>query len=264
VNSFTTPIPEDYKDQGLQTNGILKINSEEEALVWLWTRPKLFPWPRPVEWVLSPVTGNREWPGDLWGIDSDGELIIIENKLSKLGSRLVRSSRTYDPFVDFDKHWEKYKKECSAASILKKWEILLKEERKEPSRLIEVVRPKKGVLPHSRKCSRLQRWPILTEEIERRVRAGKYEKTVRIYLEERLKHQSCPHYCGLVVKTKEEKNVQSLDYCSGSIEKLQKQVGADHVHLFEACARATADGALKISVGTVQIGVNALSATHHG
>jgi hypothetical protein len=75
-----------------KTGDILAVKFEEEAIVWLWAKPSLLPWPRPVEWLFSPITGNKEWPGDLWGVDEDGELLIIENKILK------RSGHHYDPF----------------------------------------------------------------------------------------------------------------------------------------------------------------------
>src|SRR5438046_1174944 len=75
-----------------------KLMHEEEAAVWLWylaaawpSQPALPGWPCSIEWIFSPVTGNKQWPGDVWGVDERGELVIVEGKM---GDRR-------DPFEDF-------------------------------------------------------------------------------------------------------------------------------------------------------------------
>ena len=58
------------------------IPSEEFASLWVWVRPRLLGWPRPINW-LPPQVVDARWKtsGDLWGLDSVGNLIIVETKL---------------------------------------------------------------------------------------------------------------------------------------------------------------------------------------
>ena len=70
------------------------VTSEETGTLWLWAYPKLLGWPAPITWLFSPVTGRYPWPGDLWGVDSQGELLIVESKAA-------RGRGGQDPFRDF-------------------------------------------------------------------------------------------------------------------------------------------------------------------
>jgi hypothetical protein len=225
----------------------------------LWARPQqLFPWSPRVEWLFSPVTGNDEWAGDLWGIDADGELIIVENKLSSLRTKLLSSNERFDPFLDFVEHWEnwpRYKEKCSVSNIRGKWKSLLCEERKDPRRVEQRADEKKrGILPHSRKCDRLQRWKGLTTEVEDRIRSDDYENTVLSCLEQRQRHENPPHYCGLITRNEADTDSQNTEFCNASIRTMQEEgVRINHLHLFKACACVLSSDTLNISVVRVPI-----------
>jgi hypothetical protein len=68
------------------------VHAEEAGTFWVWAWPEILGWPVEITWLFSPVTGNDRWPGDLWGIDVSGELIILETKRFRPGG---------DPFEDF-------------------------------------------------------------------------------------------------------------------------------------------------------------------
>ena len=81
---------------------------EEHGHIWMWMWPELVDWPRPVMWLFSFNTGPtkadrqscRTWlgPGDSWGIDADGDLLIVEVKKAK--SPMSAEPAT-DPYADF-------------------------------------------------------------------------------------------------------------------------------------------------------------------
>jgi hypothetical protein len=72
--TLKTELPRYYGTQ--RRPGLVRIKAEEEAIIWLWAKPSIFPWQRPRAWLFPPVTGKTRWPGDLWGIDSCGDLVI--------------------------------------------------------------------------------------------------------------------------------------------------------------------------------------------
>ncbi len=56
--------------------------SEELALLWLWDRPWLLGWPRPIIWVGHRIDTRRSVVR-LWGIDSIGTAIIVAIKIDR-------------------------------------------------------------------------------------------------------------------------------------------------------------------------------------
>ena len=222
---------------------LLAVRFEEEAIVWLWHRPSLLPWPRTVEWLFSPVTGKEKWPGDLWGIDEDGELLIIENKQFK------GSGGFYDPFTDFCD----YKREaefCTADALSKKWSKLYDAELKFGKRLSNTRCHTPGILPNSCHCACLKYWPKLARGIETRIRpaVGKYARTVMQYPSYRAaKGNPRPHYCGLLVKAKEQVK-QPLAASFDKQRKLVGSIGSSNVHLFVTSAKIRDGNSVAISV----------------
>jgi hypothetical protein len=73
ATNFRTASPKAYKCR----KGLLSIIHEEEAILCLWAESRLLQWEYPIAWINSPVVGKHRWLGDLWGIDSQGDLIII-------------------------------------------------------------------------------------------------------------------------------------------------------------------------------------------
>ena len=104
---------------------------EESGTFWLWAWPEILGWPVEITWLFSPVTGNYPWPGDLWGVDASGELLIVETKSSVYPA---------DPFEDFLDCEQRRVSEGAfpptVQAIRTRWETLLHRER----RFIEVNR----------------------------------------------------------------------------------------------------------------------------
>jgi len=60
--TLKTELPRYYGTQ--RRPGLVRIKAEEEAIIWLWAKPSIFPWQRPRAWLFPPVTGKTRWPGD--------------------------------------------------------------------------------------------------------------------------------------------------------------------------------------------------------
>ena len=94
---------------------------EEQASLWIWAYPELLGWRREIRWLFSPVVGKQRFPGDLWGIDSNSNLIIVETKLAK-------TDKGQDPFVDFIAFEEDRAKGLRIDIIQMRWESLFKDQ----------------------------------------------------------------------------------------------------------------------------------------
>ena len=120
----------------------------------MWAWPEILGWPTDITWLFSPPTGKSVWPGDLWGIDDSGELIIVETK-----SSLVPR----DPFEDLLPFQERLTSGAwkpTLGDLFKHWEPLISDER----RFLEISNEKlqdgsgqrcewPGIVPYS--CKRL-------------------------------------------------------------------------------------------------------------
>ena len=138
------------------------LPSEESASFIMWAWPRLLGWPRTVNWLFSPVVGNKKYPGDLWGLDSDGNLLIVETKLDR--------GRSQDPFFDFLPYSASFeaRRRCRSEELRAHWEPLVGEEerflRMELPRLTPRARPvgvHRGVLPYSVHRDATWRWQKL-------------------------------------------------------------------------------------------------------
>lgn len=226
-----TELPRYYQTQ--RSPGLVRIKAEEEAIIWLWAKPAIFPWKRPLAWLFSPVTGKHRWPGDLWGIDSSGDLIILENK---------RGDKK-DPFEDFVQYAEKSHDETTAKNLIEKWEKQYKSEKARGKRL-EAREGHQGILPRSSHAGPLRRWPLLALSISTRIRGGNYARKVRRWLDARDRRGNPqPHYVGLVVSVDEnppELSARGLK----SKDDMQMRVGREQVHLFIVrCMKTPGPGA---------------------
>lgn len=112
--------------------------SEETGTIWLWAFPQLLGWPCSIAWLYAPVTGKRsERPGDLWGIDEEGQLIVVEAKAVKPGSAC-------DPFADFLIDGEAFgrgrltRRHVAADAVRAHWEKKLSQEREFVKRRLAV------------------------------------------------------------------------------------------------------------------------------
>jgi len=85
---FYASVPDYYRNKWKRE--VLKVR-EHAGTFWLWADPGLLSWRFEIRWLFSPVNTGARRPGDLWGVDSKGNLLIVENKLQGRG----------DPFQDF-------------------------------------------------------------------------------------------------------------------------------------------------------------------
>jgi hypothetical protein len=234
-------IPEIYKSQ----NGILSIRHEEESIVWLWAFPDLLHWKYSVEWLFSPVVGNKRWPGDLWGLDNEGNLLIIEAKNCRIQSR----SDPFGDFVDLLMSHDSYVEEFTSDNLRHKWESLLKKELSFPNGYDQ--RPKgktEGILPRSNHRKHIRRWKDIAKRIDERIRGDSYEPTVECMLEKRKnRNNPVPHFFGLLVRDESmcfglnEKGLQAK-------QELCNIVKETNVHLYEAYAERKEENSLVLCV----------------
>jgi hypothetical protein len=174
------------------SRGRIVIHHEEDALCWCWAYPELLPWPAAVHWLYTPVVGKHRWPGDLWGVDARGELLILECKQCR---------RADDPFHDFVDYHREGREEFTALHWLAKWKTHLQAELAFPSATME--RPPNrtnGLLPRSNKRAHIRRWPVLATWIDAQIRSTGYADGVRAALSYRAERQNPPpHYFALMV-----------------------------------------------------------------
>ena len=74
-------------------NGPISVQSnmkteknEEQGTFWVFVWPQLVPWPHKISWLFCPAGPGKKTPwrvGDMWGVDSEGNLLIVETKLIK-------------------------------------------------------------------------------------------------------------------------------------------------------------------------------------
>ena len=137
---------------------------EESATFWLWAYPSLLGWDREIAWLFSPVTGNTTYPGDLWGIDSDGRILAIETKMGK----------RKDPFIDFLDYEKAGEKEnyINPSTLIERWQDLYAQEKSfwaENKSDIQnnTLSPKtaSGILPYSSKRYATIEWGYLYTDV---------------------------------------------------------------------------------------------------
>ncbi len=177
------------------------VQMEESGTFWLWAWPEILGWPVEITWLFSPITGNYPWPGDLWGVDASGELLIVETK---------PSSTRADPFEDFLDCERRRASEGAfpptVDQIRTRWEKALHSERRFLNVNRDALRvgseprnPGPGLLPNS--CKRLMTWRwrgLYLGAIAPIIASAEYEHAVVSALD-RLASRSnrFPHYFGL-------------------------------------------------------------------
>jgi hypothetical protein len=183
-----TPIPRNDR-----VGGDL-LPSEESASFLLWAWPHLLGWPRPINWLFSPVVGNRIYPGDLWGVDSRGDLLVIETKID-------RTRWLQDPFGDFVAYGSgPPKKVWQAGSLRQHWlNLVTKEEefiRNHAESLTPDFRPNgtyPGVLPYSSHRNAVWRWQsVFLKRVIPKFLNGSYRDAVGRSLEKRADRKNPP------------------------------------------------------------------------
>jgi hypothetical protein len=157
-------------------------------------------WDREIKWLFSPVVGKERFPGDIWGIDSNGNLILVETKLAKA------HRPGQNPFVDFIHFETRRAKRLSTELILGRWEDLFKDEIKFIERHrkdVEEAQRKEGtfpgVVPYSRHRRAVWEWRhVYLGVLAPQFHDGeRYADKVRRYLAKR-SNNSPIHYFGIV------------------------------------------------------------------
>lgn len=171
------------------------LPSEESASFLLWAWPRLLGWPRRVNWVFSPVVGNKSYPGDLWGVDSRGDLLIVEAKLARAG-------RPQDPLADFVPYCSSpvASRLWTAASLRTRWRSLLHHEERFVRERASSLQPETaltgtypGVLPYSRHRDATWRWQALfRQRIAPSFESGAYRRAVERSLRNRGRRNDPP------------------------------------------------------------------------
>jgi hypothetical protein len=210
------------------------LPSEESASFLLWAWPRLLGWSRAVNWLFSPVVGNKTYPGDLWGVDSHGDLLMVETKLS-------RSRTAQDPFSDFEAY-------CSipanarlwrAETLRRRWSYLFRQEERflrTWARGLDAHDRRKatcpGVLPYSEHRDAVWRYQtVFRTRIVPRFRSGRYRRAVDRALRIRsARGDPKPVFVGLIA-TIEPHPVRLSAQGSRAFWALRRAVGPERVLL---------------------------------
>ena len=194
--------------------------------MWLWVWPSLLGWPHEITWLFSPVVGKRPWPGDLWGVDAAGDLLIVEAKWA--------GTTGTDPFEDFVgysvppidqliNHWRESL--AGEHAFLRDYASDLQE-----GRLARAKYP--GVIPYSYKRIEVRRWrhlylnhivPLFNGDYERRVEAN-----LNLY-----QAAGCPppNYIALFTLRGNGRAALS-ERGKDNYRNLETDFGAEHIHMF--------------------------------
>ena len=219
-------LPKDHNLGGLFSN-------EEEGSLLLWAWPELLQWHSDYVWLFSPVVG-RSWPGDIWGIDNQGSLLIVETK---------RANKAEDPMRDFigyvNRPFLKGRNPIRyPETIRERWVQLLQKEISFIERTLnsgtnlawwDDTHP--GVIPYSSKRFVIRKWPqIYLEVIISQLLDPHYKDKVEAWLNLR-KNQTDPnlHYIGLFTVPKESEPRLSRRGRENFI-LLKEEVGKDYIH----------------------------------
>jgi hypothetical protein len=158
--------------------------NEEEGTLWLWAYPELLAWPCKIQWLFSPVVGNTKFPGDLYGVDETGRLILVEAKCA-----VGRA----DPYEDFIGKTSWFR-EMPTTILRNRWEKLLRHEHAFIEQYISMLqqvtrfeRAHPGVVPYSsRRIAVLQWHELYRSRIAPMLAPGSdYETKVAEYLDRR-------------------------------------------------------------------------------
>jgi len=231
------------------------LPSEESVSYWLWTWPELLGWRRKIFWLFSPVVGRAHYPGDLWGLDSKGELLIVETKID-------RGRRTQDPFEDFVGFVERQagrstKNTIRADTLVQRSIDLFKKEHQflqlhhdDFIRHDEFRGTYPGVLPYSYHRHAQWYWPELYRDtIARRLVTPSYRASIESALKVR-EHRGNPQpqFFGLLA-TIHNGDPKLSARGRAHHETLIGEAGSDHVHL-RAVRAETVQSRLRIHAWT--------------
>jgi hypothetical protein len=240
-NEVIVDLPPEYYGR----ESIVDVKHEEDALCWLWAFPFLMPWHRPIAWLYTPVVGNAKWPGDLWGIDSRGDLIVTEAK---------RCKGHGNAFKDFVAFHHSGREELTADHWEGKWKVHLRAELAFQEGTSE--RPQghtDGILPRSNRRQHIRRWPQLAGQIDRYIRSSEYSTIVARYLQARASvGNPSPYYFALMIESNEGHRILSSASIASAAE-LQRKVGHSHVVAVAISCRRQSQDKAHVSARKVEL-----------
>lgn len=209
-----------------EQQGPLVLHDEEDVTILFWANLGLLPRFGRLRWFYSPVNGDL--PGDLWGVDKNGELVIIE-------CRRIPNRR--DPFAGFEKRIGERTDGCV---ILKSWpekywaEVVNRRDCWTPP----IGRKTNGFLPRSSKRRPLQRLKNLARVIDKDIRQYSFVREITELLDARQRAGNpSPHYGVLLIPRsckdpKKDRRCAETLLQSGS-EGLQKiGVAPERIHAY--------------------------------
>ena len=140
--------------------------TERDGTAWLRARPELLGLCAHIVWLFAPVSQNRPWPGDLVGLDRNGNLILVESKYVGRGSSRCDPFRTFAGY-DEDDRWRESR---TPAALRREWETRYAQELARKSKFdtssFSDTEPMPGVLPYGNHRAMWQRWPELYSEVD--------------------------------------------------------------------------------------------------
>jgi hypothetical protein len=204
--------------------GMKTERTELQGTFWVFAWPELIPWKHKIVPLLSPCGGKGWKVGDLWAVDEEGQLLIIENK---------RVRNRESPFKKFEQHG------IPAVDELRSdWLTSLEQEMIFRQLYADGLGPEmpprsahgigRGVLDTSRgriECRRYRH--VYCQRLAPDFDSGVYKQRAELYLSRYAAQQEPPHYFGLYTLFENDKIPQCVDD-HGLLTHARKQ----NVHAF--------------------------------
>ena len=229
---------------GREVEGDCLLSKEHSGRVWLWTWPELLLWEglrksqsrsQYIAWLgVYGSTANR-CPGDIWGLDNDGNLLLVELKVwpgrHDPFSRFVQVAQDRHQFAaDVLAHGWRNRLQLERTYAITAERLLVQRAREAPS-----AAP--GLLPYASRREALHAWPDLYGRLLRWVCSVKYEALVDSRLEQRRRNGNpSPHFIGFAVMHRDEQPHLRGAWRHG-YEALRNVAGRNRVHCRAAVAR---------------------------
>ena len=228
ISAYCIPQPETWSWDGssimADKSGVYQVY-EESGTLWVWAFPDLLGWPADIAWLFPRV--SNDGPGDLWGIDATGDLLIMETKSSTPKKRLE------DPFQDFaNLDFLQDKNLFKADRLQRIWEELYDQELawiRSGCQKPDGAAP--GVIPYSSHRGTISLWITLwREKLLPFLEGVQYPATVRDFLRRRKERvDPPPHFFGLYTVTHSKRPGLSQPG-SKHFRELAKHVGVGRIH----------------------------------
>jgi hypothetical protein len=237
------------ESEPLRSDPRTAFSMEEEATLLLWCWPELLGWANDLVWLFSPVVG-KTWPGDLWGIDEGGNLVLVETK---------RATRPDDPMRDFvgylsERPVRGLNPLFSFELVSARWERRLAQELSFIKRSLASPVDRRwwndthpGVVPYSSKRFAARKWPnAYLDIVAPKLSDHSYEALVRSRLASRNWASGPVHYVGLF-GVPESGSPRLSSSGRANLDLLMNEVGISNVHLRAIAANAAEGGQIQLT-----------------